>query len=160
MKKALQITNFILVLFLFTLSSILLISKLPTSLDSSLIYFVDIYLKFVCIISLIWVIMIVFSFFKTEIENNQYKASFFINLPLFISALLVIGCYLLAIWLPTILDPHKVFIIGGYGIEAYFIIAVLAEAPIFFYVLLFPLFFIISFITFLIGYFKNRRQII
>ena len=86
---------------------------------------------FLLLVTFVWSIYFSFSYFKTKIENNYFKFSGYINLFASISILICI--------------PLSIYIYFPYPGFPLWIYSVLSQ------------FFTLSFIIFLVGYYKNKK---
>lgn len=152
MGKVLHTINAILII-LFLISSVILIKTgFLLKFDETNIQVTNIYLWFVIVSCLIYGLFILISFFKTDIENIYYAISSSINI--FIALAGIISSILV---FTTIELSKRGLIESGLSPSGFFW-GILSEGSSLLFLLSFPFVFLISFIIFLVGFFKNWNK--
>lgn len=151
MGKTLQIINTIIIFGLLLVFGILLLMKFPSSLDIAMELPATIFLWLFFGLFLIWGILIFLSFKRTNINNGNYLSSAIINIIIFALGLLIIAVFfILKIFSPDSLN------LSAYGSSSGWILAFILEGSLFLFLIFSPIAFLISFILFIIGYYKNK----
>jgi uncharacterized membrane protein (Fun14 family) len=153
MGKKLQITNTIIILGLLIFSIILLLRKFPSSLDIALELPATIFLWFFLILFLIWSILIILSFFKTDLNNPNYTGSAITNIVLAVIGLLITVLIFSIKWL----SQNGIISLSN-DVPSAWAIAFVSEGSLALFLIISPFAFFISFIVFVIGFFKNRLK--
>ena len=144
MGKTLHIINTFIIVGLLIISGILLLKKFPSTLDIAMELPAKILLWTFFILFLIWGIFIILSFLKKDIDNQNYLISAVIN-----TILAIIGLIISAI----------IFSLRNYQFNdepLSYVLAFISEGLLALFLILSPFVFLISFIMFLVGYFKNK----
>lgn len=151
MGKTLQIINTIIILGLLLISGILLLMKFPSSLDIAMELPATVFLGSFFGLFLIWSILIILSFFRTNINNGNYLGSAIMNIFLVVIGVLIATIFFI---LKTFSPDSLNF--TAYGSSSAWVVAFIIEGSLFLFLVLSPIAFLISFIVFLVGYYKNK----
>src|SRR3989344_8235569 len=93
MGKKLHIINTFIIFGFLLVSSILLLKKIPSSLDIAMVLAANIYLWFLFGLFLIWFVFMILSFFRTNTDNGNYKGSAVTNIVVASFCIVFLGMF-------------------------------------------------------------------
>jgi len=151
MGKKLHVINAVIVFIMLAISGILLLMNIPSSLDIAMVLAANIYLWSLFGLFIIWFVFMILSFFRTNTDNGNYKGSAVTNIVTAIVGLLVFCMIFVA---KLLSDAGKINLTAS-GTSTDWMLAFMLEGSFALILILAPIVFLISFILFLVGYFRE-----